>query len=93
MYKITQTIYKVCKKLKIKYKSPNFKELKQSKIDAKKLVKIYTDLKIICGDLEEFKDRYPELKEDLTVDTFDISKTSHHLIVEIQKILKHKETK
>ena len=57
MLSIVDRIHKICKKNNILYKSPNYKELKQSRLDAQSLAKIYTDLKIISGDLEIIKEK------------------------------------
>ena len=93
MLKISENIEIICNKNKILYKSPYHENIKQTKIDAQQLAKIYTDLKIISSDLESIKKCYPELKNELDIDTFDLEKISHHLINEAQKILRLEKLK
>lgn len=94
MYKITEIIDKTCKDLKICYNSPNHHLLKNYKKDVRTLADIYLRLKIIVGELEEFREKYPELKEELSIDIYDINKAEHHLILGAKKILlKNKELK
>ena len=88
MYKIISIINNICNKLAINYKSPNYNNYQRYKKDAKILSDIYLRLKIIIGELEDVKERYPELKNDFNIDIFDLDKTDHHIIDEVRKLIK-----
>jgi len=90
MYQITKIIDKACKKLNIKYTSPNYKEYNEYRKDIQTLSDIYIDLKEIIGKLYDLKEKYPELEKELDVDIFDLDKTDHHIITEVKKIIKRR---
>lgn len=86
MYKISKAINEICKKQEINYVSPHTPKLKAYKQDIDKLVEIYLKLKVIIGELQELKEKYPDLEFD--VDLFDLDKTDHHIKEEAWKIMK-----
>jgi len=91
MYRVTTIIQSTCKKLGIKYTSPNHAKILDYQKDINKLAKHYLTIKKIIEDLEEFEGKYEGLKgltKLLKIDIKALKKIDHDLIIEARKIVR-----
>lgn len=90
---ISAIIEGICKKQEIDYKSSNPHYTNLIK-DAEKLGKIYRDLKILLGDLQEIEDRHnlnPQIVDALEKVIQEITDADHIIIKIAREILKDEE--
>ena len=93
MYRVTTIIQSTCKKLGIKYTSPNHAKILDYQKDINKLAKHYLTIKKIIEDLKEFEGKYSGLNgltKLLKIDIKALEKIDHDLIIESRKIVRAK---
>jgi hypothetical protein len=90
--RISLTIAEVCQKLGIDYKSVNLNYLSMID-DAKRLGKIFRDLKIIAGDLEAIAERHKidGLGKIIHLGALQLEAIDHDIIRLAQKIKENDE--